>query len=158
MAYSSLCGCRGHTSRCSAEKCRAIIPLETQAFKCALSRAMNSRSQGARDNPLPKVFVLVWSGKVSHHWKRKTCVGQSRVSGNNFRLVRETAFHKPHTTLHFVPGINSIGVEIPHGRVGACNVQEKYRALQGCSCIAEYCSQAIGLTLSAGSDNADILA
>ena len=30
--------------------------------------------------------------------------------------------------------------------------------IQGCSCIAEYCSQAPGLTLSVGSDNADILA
>ena len=54
--------------------------------------------------------------------------------------------------------IDLVGVEMPHGRVGACNVQEKHPALQGCSCIAEYCSQAPGLTLSVGSDNADILA
>ena len=48
---------------------------------------------------------LTWwteSWRASHTWNKKTCVGQSRVSGNNSRLVRETTFHKPLATLHFV--------------------------------------------------------
>ena len=52
----------------------------------------------------------------------------------------------------------SLVLEMPRGRAGACTAQEKHRASQGCSCIAEYCPQAPGLTRSVASDNPDILA
>ena len=48
---------------------------------------------------------LTWwmgSWRPSLHWNEKRCVGQSQVPDNDLQHVRETAFHKPRTTLHLV--------------------------------------------------------
>ena len=49
------CRCHRHTSCCSGEKCRTIIPLESKAFTCALTRAVNLRFQRARGSEIPDV-------------------------------------------------------------------------------------------------------
>ena len=52
------------------------------------------------------------SWRASPHWNKKRCVGQSQVSDNDPRFVRETALHKPRTTLHFVLGSDNAALNV----------------------------------------------
>ena len=61
-------------------------------------------SHSLRGRPWGLTRLKWWmeSWQPSLHWNEKRCVGQSQVSDNDLQHVRETAFHKPRTTLHLV--------------------------------------------------------
>ena len=61
-------------------------------------------SHSLRGRPWGLTRLTWWmeSWQPSLHWNEKRCVGQSQVSDNDLQHVRETAFHKPRTTLHLV--------------------------------------------------------
>ena len=62
----------------------------------------DTSSHSLRGRPWGLTRLTWWteSWRPSFHWNKKRCVGQSQVSDNDLRLVRETAFHKPRTTPH----------------------------------------------------------